>query len=206
MSRTKTILGTMIGGFLLAGFSLVLPSRLAAHCDTLAGPVVKDGRAALEKGDIAPVLKWVKPAGEAELKAAFARTLSVRTKGPEARDLADQYFLETLVRLHRAGEGAPYTGLKDEPVEPIIALTDQALAQGSDRELIGKISAQAASAIDEKFKRALATMKTKDTSVEAGRKFVEAYVIYTHFVEAVQAALIGTGAESHEAPSPVEHR
>jgi len=37
--------------------------------------------------------------------------------------------------VHRAGEGAPYTGIKDEPVEPIVAMAD-----GSADEMIKKIS------------------------------------------------------------------
>ena len=82
----------------------------AAHCDTMDGPVVAAARVALEKGDIAPVLKWVKPEREKEIRAAFARTLSVRAGGPEAKELADMYFFETLVRVHRAGEGAPLHG------------------------------------------------------------------------------------------------
>jgi hypothetical protein len=45
--------------------------------------------------------------GEPEIKAACTKAVAVRAKGPEAKELADQYFLETLVLLHRAGEGGP---------------------------------------------------------------------------------------------------
>jgi hypothetical protein len=89
-------------------------SPVLAHCDTLAGPVVTSARAALEQRNLQPLLKWVKPGAEAELKSAFDITLRVRTEGGAARELADRYFFETAVRLHRAGEGAPYTGLKVE--------------------------------------------------------------------------------------------
>jgi hypothetical protein len=181
----------------LAGLLLVLPAAARAHCDTLGGPVVKEGRTALESGNITPVLKWVKPDRETELRAAFDKARSVRALGPDARGLADLYFLETLVRLHRAGEGAPYTGLKDEPLDPIIDLSDKALAGGSAQALVQAISGHMASVLGERFRAALEAMKIKDASVEAGREFVEAYVIFTHYVEAVHAAIAASAAEHH---------
>src|SRR4030065_373974 len=83
------------------------PNIAGAHCDTLAGPVVVTAKAALEKGDVTPILKWVKKGNEGEIKEAFKKTLAVRKQGKEAQELADMYFFETLVRIHRAGEGAP---------------------------------------------------------------------------------------------------
>jgi len=181
----------------LAGFLIIQPAIVLGHCDTLGGPVVKEARTALETGDITPVLKWVKKDHETELKTAFARTISVRKKGAEAKELADRYFLETLVRLHRAGEGAPYTGLKDEPLEPIVAMADKALADGTDQELIKTVSSHMASMINEKFNEAREAMKKKDISIEAGREFVEAYVVYMHYVEAVHAAIVAAGGDHH---------
>ncbi len=90
--------------FLVAGLASV-PAR--AHCDTLDGPVVVAARAALEAGDVTPVLRWVAPEREPEIRAAFAKSMVVRARGPEARELADRFFFETLVRVHRSGEGAP---------------------------------------------------------------------------------------------------
>jgi hypothetical protein len=103
---------------LAVGISVFLAGNTFDHCDTTSGPLIPEAKAALDKGDVTPVPKWIKKDNEAEVKAAFAKAAAVRAKGPEAKELADQYFLETLVRLHRAGEGAPYTGIKDEPVEP----------------------------------------------------------------------------------------
>ena len=177
-----------------------------AHCDTLNGPVIPEAKAALAAGDVTPVLKWIKPGNEAEIRAAFAKAVAVRGQSPEAQELADQYFLETLVRLHRAGEGAPYTGLKDEPVEPIVALADGALDSGSADEMIGKITGHVSHAIREKFDRALEARKHKDDSVEAGREYVEAYVAYVHFVEGIHAAVMATGGHAHaEGASALEH-
>jgi hypothetical protein len=166
------------------GLGLFAPGMAGAHCDTLAGPVVTDAKRALEKGDITPVLKWVKKEHEGEIKEAFKKTLAVRNQGKEAKELADMYFFETLVRIHRAGEGAPYTGLKPaEEIEPIIVETDKALESGSVDNLTKKVSDAVSAGIRERFTHAREAKKHSDESVEAGREFVEAYVEYTHYVE-----------------------
>ena len=193
--RTKWAIGTVAAsGILAAGISVLLAGSACAHCDTTSGPVIPEAKAALEKGDVTPILKWVKKDNETKIKAAFTKAVAVRGKGPEAKALADQYFLETLVRLHRAGEGAPYTGIKNEPVEPIVAMADRALADGSADEMIKEISGHLAAAIKEKFTKVVEARKNKDKSVEAGREFVEAYVIYMHYVEGIHTAIMSAGA------------
>lgn len=160
-----------------------IPNMAGAHCDTLEGPVVSAAKEALEKGDVTPVLKWVKKEYEGEIKKAFKKTLQVRRLSPDAKELADMYFFETLVRLHRLGEGAPYTGLKSEKPEPIIIEADKALESGSADALIKYITSAVTDGIKERFTHAKETKKHADESVEAGRKFVEAYVEFTHYVE-----------------------
>ncbi|HEX42079.1 MAG TPA: hypothetical protein ENN81_08470 [Phycisphaerales bacterium] len=201
--RQTVIMGVL---FVAAGaliLSMILPGTVRAHCDTMNGPVISQAKAAIEKGDVRPVLKWVKKDKEADIREAFAQTVAVRAKGPEAKELADRYFLETLVRLHREGEGAPYTGLKDEPVEPIVAMADKALADGSADEMIQKISAHMAAAIREKFNKAKEAARNKETSVEAGRQYVEAYVTYMHFVEGIHSAIVSVPGHSHEVTAEV---
>ena len=185
-------------GILAAGIFILLAGSVSAHCDTTSGPIIPEAKAALEKGDMTPMLKWIKKDNEAEIKAAFTKAVAVRAKGREAKELADQYFLETLVRLHRAGEGAPYTGIKAEPVEPIVAMADKALAEGSADAMIKKINGHTAGAIKEKFNKALEAKKDKDRSVEAGREFVEAYVSYMHYVEGIHTAIMSAGAHHAE--------
>jgi Family of unknown function (DUF6448) len=152
----------------------------------------------LEKGDATPILKWVRKENESEIRAAFAKAVAVRVKGPEAKTLADQYFIETLIRVHRAGEGAPYTGIKDEPVEPIVAMADKALADGSPDAMIKEMNGHMAQAIREKFRKVLEARQNKDKSVEAGREFVEAYVTYTHYVEGIHTSIVTGGGHHHE--------
>lgn len=184
-------------GILAAGILILMAGNALSHCDTASGPVIPEARAALEKGDVTPILKWVKKENEGEIKAAFAKTVTVRSKGPEARELADRYFLETLVRIHRAGEGAPYTGIKDEPVEPIVAMADKALTDGSADEMIKRMSGHLAEAVREKFRKVVEEKKNKGVSVEAGREYVEAYVTYMHFVEGVHTAIASPGGHHH---------
>ncbi|PIY25552.1 MAG: hypothetical protein COZ12_00080 [Deltaproteobacteria bacterium CG_4_10_14_3_um_filter_60_8] len=176
---------------------LIFPVRSFAHCDTLDGPVVKTARAALEKGEATPLLKWVRAADELEIKEAFRKTLAVRAKGAEARDLADMYFFETLVRIHRAGEGAPYTGLKPgAEVDPAVALDDQALEDGNIDKLVDVLTNAMGKGIRERFHRASETRKHADDSVTAGREFVEAYIVFTHYVEGLHG-MIKAGAAHH---------
>ncbi len=159
------------------------------HCDTMAGPVVAAARAALETGDVTPVLRWVRPEDQKEIRAAFALTIAVRSNGPQARQLADTWFFETLVRTHRAGEGAPYTGLAPEatPIEPAITLADAALATGDPAALVRFVSGAVADGIRERFARAVGAKEHADESVAKGREFVAAYVELTHYVERLHA-------------------
>lgn len=194
--------------------ALMLGARPAmAHCDTLDGPVVQDARKALAQGEVTPILKWIRPADENEIREAFRKTLAVRAKGAEARELADRYFFETLVRVHRAGEGAPYTGLKPagSEVEPGIAAADRALEHGSADAAVELITRAVAQGIRERFEKAAAARAHKDESVAAGREFVEAYVTFIHYVEGIHAAASGAasphgeGAEAHEAAHGEAH-
>jgi hypothetical protein len=102
------------------------------HCDSLDGPVVNAARTALEVGDVALVLPFVRADGEAEVRRVFGSVLPVREFGPEAREVADRLFFETVVRIHRAGEGAPYAGLKPAglSVGPVIPLAERAVSTG----------------------------------------------------------------------------
>ena len=193
---------------LLAMSLLVLAPRMAgAHCDSLTGPVVGTARVALEKGDVTPVLKWVTKENEPEIRAAFARTLAVRGKGTEARELADTYFFETLVRLHRAGEGAPYTGLKPAGTDlgPVVVGADKALEAGSAEALVNLVTGGVAAGIRERFTRAATARKHADESIEAGREYVEAYVEYVHYVERIHSDAAG-GAHHGDPPvAAAEH-
>ncbi len=199
----------LIGVALLAAL-LASPPRARAHCDTLDGPVVKDARAALEARDVTPILKWVAAEKEAEVREAFQHALAVRALGPEALTLADRFLFETLVRIHREGEGAPYTGLKPAgtEVDPAIAASDKALDAGAIDPLVGMITAHAEHGLRERFARAAEAKAHAEESVEKGRAFVAAYVELMHYAERLlQAATTGTGHEGAVPPGAADpHR
>jgi hypothetical protein len=182
-----------------AAVALVTPSRAWAHCDSLDGPVVASARAALEAGDVALVLRWVRADDEAEIRAAFDRTLRVRAGAAEAREMADLWFFETLVRIHRAGEGAPYTGLKPAGWEPpsLVTAADASLVDGRVDALAARVSDHVARELRERHAHAMSLKDFAPADVEAGRRYVEAYVAYTHYLEALHHLL--HGGEGHGA-------
>jgi hypothetical protein len=137
---------------------------------------------------------------EPAIRQAFGRTLVVRKQSAEAAELADQFFFETLVRLHRAGEGEPYTGLTAEPPTPGVVAAEAALARGSTAPLADEIRQRADVLLGEKLRRVLATRRHADDSVAAGRDYVAAYVAFVHATEQLFAASgggDGTPAAAH---------
>lgn len=164
--------------------ALALPTPVSAHCDTLDGPVVLAGRKALDTGNINPALVWLKPDTEKEVRDVFMKALAVRKAGGPARELADMYFFETLVRVHRAGEGAPYAGLKPAgQIEPPVAAADQALASGRLDNVARLVSSHIEEGLHKHFEQVVARKKYDPNDVEAGRAFANAYVEYVHYVE-----------------------
>jgi hypothetical protein len=182
-----------------------------AHCDGLDGPVVAAGRVALERGDVRHALVWVLPEGEPEVRRAFEHAVAVRALGDEARELADRYFFETLVRVHREGEGEPYTGLKEagRDLGPVIPAADAALEHGSVVELEALLVEHLRHGLRERFHAAAAARDFEPTDVAAGREYVETYVSLLHYVEALHELLAGDGhghhASSKAAPANEHH-
>ena len=177
-----------------------------AHCDTLDGPVVVLARQALAKGDVKTILPWVAAEKEAEIRKAFDLTMAVRGKGTKEKELADMYFFETLVRVHREGEGAPYTGLKPAGLDlgPAIPAADKALESGNPGPLLKLINEKTHEGIHKYYMEAKARKAHAGESVEAGRAYVQAYVPYLHFVErlyndASTPVAHGAGEGAHDA-------
>ena len=189
----------------------MLTDTAKAHCDGMDGPVVKAAQKALANGDVNLVLIWVKKEYEEEIRQAFDHTLAVRKLSREAQELADRYFFETLVRLHRAGEGAPYTGLKPagRDLGRAIPLADQTLTSGNLDPLVKFLNEEMRQGLSSRFTQAIKARKYASSDVEAGREYVRTYVIFMHFVERAHEATsqqsVGHFPEGHHTGEKHDH-
>ena len=204
-SFTRVISGVI---FLMGMAIAFVPISASAHCDTMDGPVVKDAQAALEKGDVMPVLKWVMPEYAQEIRTSFDKTVKVRLLNTEAKNLADMYFFETLVRLHRTGEGVAYTGLKPAgtPLEPGVAAADQALTSGQVDLLIKHLNTELNLGIKQRFDRVNELKQHANDNLEAGHLYVAAYIEYVHFIERLAKDATSSAAEHTEKTTEETHQ
>ncbi len=170
--------------------AVVAPNAALAHCDTLDGPVVAAARQALEQNNPNLALIWVKKNQEPAIRTAFEKTLAVRRLHPAAKDMADMSFFETLVRLHRAGEGAAYTGLKPAGADLGLAVpaADKAIVTGDIGPLSTLLVERMQAGLAEQFNKVQALKNYDNNDVAAGREYVDAYVVYVHYVEGLYDA------------------
>ena len=185
-SNLQTILSIVFGSL----FMLFAALPASAHCDSYDGPVIKDAAKALETNNVNLVLKWITDEQEQEIIPLFNKTYSLKNGDKEVYAIVEKHFFETLVRLHRETEGAPYTGLKPAgTTKQIIQLTDIALADGNVDNFLAKFNSHIDKVVREKYQKVAELNKVKDKSKEQGRAFVEAYVDYTHTIEALHEIL-----------------
>lgn len=180
-----TLALTIVAFAVTLGVVLLKPLRASAHCDTMAGPTAQDGLRALETGNLAFALKWIGPSGEEELREIFDQARAARDLGPAAREVADRWFIENLVRIHRAGEGAPYSGVQPygAPVDERVAAADAAIAQGDLAPLHGLVPADRWSELERRFATVLERKEYDPSDVAAGRAYIEAYVSFFKYAE-----------------------
>jgi len=203
----------LVRSFVLAGIivgvALLFPREVLAHCDGIDGPVVKAAQRALETGNVNAVLIWVQKKDEGEVRRAFEKTLAVRKLSPEAREIADHFFFETVVRVHRAGEGAPFTGLKPagRDLGPAIPAADKAIEEGSPVRLLVVLSQAVQDGTEQQFTEVIRKKNFKVDDVEAGREYVKAYVQFIHYVEGVYslASMRGLGHEYEKEVAEATH-
>ena len=197
-----------------SGFSISLAVMLlvaasaAAHCDREDGPVANDARAALAGGEFTKIAVWVGEAQTDELRRAFDQTRTVRSQSEEARELADRWFIETAVRLHRAAEGMPYTGLQPAglPAPAEVAAADKAYAADDVEPVIELLESSLEEHVRSLFTEAMRAKKEGDKSLEAGREKIDAYVrfiLYVHgLVEKIEAGPEHGVGEHSSVPDP----
>ena len=176
--------------FLLGMMMLVISMPAYAHCDSYDGPVIQDALKALDKKDVRYVMKWVEKDHEAAITSLFNKTVGLKKKDAEVYSIVEKHFLETLVRLHREGEGAPFTGLKPAgSTTPIIRMADKSIENNNVDNLLTNLQNHIQKVITEKFDKVNALAKVKDNSIAEGRAYVAAYVDYTHTLEAIEGAM-----------------
>lgn len=176
---------------------LAFTGSARAHCDAMDGPVITEARAALEAGDVTPLLKWVPAADEAGIERVFSEVRRVRSLGPTAREIADRHLFATLVRVHRASEGAPFTGVKPAGgIDPGIEAADAALESGDIDELVAAVTRKVEQGIRDRYASARRSRNHADDAVADGRAYVADYVDYIHYVEGVHDAA-SPGGDPH---------
>ena len=156
-----------------------------AHCDTMDGPLIKDAKTAINTSNVNYVLKWVQPDNETEIKEAFLLTMKVRKLGVDAQNLADKYFFETIVRLHRSGEGVPFTGVKPSgtPIDEKVLAADKSIENGNLSPLKDLVPKEILPELEVRFNKALSLKNFDVNNVAAGREFIEAYVHFFKYAE-----------------------
>ncbi len=176
---------TLIRIILFVGTLLFIPNYSFAHCDSMEGPVVKASLKALESGNINYVLIWVKDSDESEIKDAFEKVSKVRTLSPEAKELADMYFYETVVRIHRNGEGVGYTGLKPIGYKPDVGIeaADFVLEKNDVNEVLKHLDQTKYSEVINFFNDVQLKRNFDVDDVNAGRSYVASYVHFIHYIE-----------------------
>lgn len=169
------------------------------HCDSLDGPVVTAARRALDAGDVDLVLPFVHADGEEEVRAAFDRVLPVRGLGPDARDVADRLFFETVVRVHRAGEGAPYTGLKPAGLSegPVIPLAEHAVETGSPDQVAAFLADALRDELAHRLDLVRSLAPARESSVADARRYVEAMLDFEVYSHHLYQALRGPAHGEH---------
>lgn len=181
MGRKRMLLAPL---FILS--LLILSANVTfAHCDTMDGPLVKDAQIALEKNNMNYILKWVQPQYETEIRDAFILAMKVRNLNADARILADKYFFDTLVRVHRNGEGVPFTGVKPAgtPVDEKILAADKSIESGTLSPLKGLVTKEMMPELEARYKKVMSLKDFDVNNVKAGREYIEAYVQFFKFAE-----------------------
>jgi hypothetical protein len=169
------------------------------HCDSRDGPVVTAARRALDARDADIALAYVPKRGEAEVREAFDVALRIRDQGPAVREVADLHFFETVVRVHRAGEGAPFTGLKPAGLDhgPVIPLAERAIETGSPDELVELLTARVEQELRARFAHVLELKARADSDLDSNRTYVEAMLDLQVWSHGLYHATWARGAHEH---------
>ena len=173
---------------------------MAPHCDSMDGPVVTAAKDALAANDVTVVLPFVKKDGEPEVIRAFEAVERARGQGADAQEVADLYFFETVVRVHRAGEGAPYTGLKPPGLNegPVIPVAEMAIDSGSAETLKAILSNHVRDEVQRRFDQLMALKPAAGGGVEHRREYVEAMLGLEVWANNLYQAVLAPAHAAHD--------
>lgn len=195
--RKLLAVSAVLGGLVLGSMPAL------AHCDTVDGPVARAAFRALETGNVNLALPYAPADAEAEIEAAFEQAVRVRAKDAESRALADRYFAETVVRLHRAGEGAPYTGLKPagQDFGPVIPAAEEAMENGDSKALVALLTRAVRQQVEDRFGHAraagsLPAEPRTHAEVAPARERVHAELGFVLYAEGLHQALKGAAGHA----------
>lgn len=164
---------------------MIFTPTVFAHCDQMNGPLVKDAKKAIEQNNVNIALKWIPAVDETEIKDAFNLMMKVRDLSPEAKTLSERYFYETLVRIHRAGEGVAFTGIKPEgtPIDERVMAADKSIETNDLSPLKSLVAEKDLPELTDRFDKVMTLKNFDANNVEAGREYIEAYVLFFKFAE-----------------------
>ncbi|MDK2833715.1 MAG: hypothetical protein PWP14_1821 [Methanolobus sp.] len=155
------------------------------HCDTRDGPVAKAVERSLESENVNPILIWLPDDSEAEMKMVFDKAIKARKLGKEAKEVADEWVLETAVRLHRKGEGAVYSGIKPAGLDegPVVPRAERAIDTENLEGMMDFMTDTLENELQKRFREVVARKNYDVNDVAAGREYVHAFmnfVVYSH--------------------------
>ena len=153
------------------------------HCDTRDGPVALAVKKALDSEDVNHILIWMSKESEKEMIEVFQKALEARKSGEAARIVADEWVLETAVRLHRATEGASFTGIKPAGLDegPLVPRAEKAIETGDPTETINFLTDTMQEELMRRFNNVNNKKNYDVNDVEAGREYIEAFIGFVVF-------------------------
>jgi hypothetical protein len=189
-TNNKKVSSLAKGILVVVSLFVLSTSGVFAHCDTMDGPLVLDAKKALEQNNVNYALKWVPAENEAEIISAFSLVMKVRSLNADAKELGERYFFDILVRIHRAAEGVPFTGVKPSGtlIDPKVAAADKSIEEGNLSPLAGMVAKDDLAELTRRFKQVMTLRNFDVNNLAAGREYIEAYVRFFKFAE---------GEESH---------
>ena len=173
------------------------------HCDSLDGPVVRAAQRALEATSVTLVLPFVPRTAEREIVDTFNKVMAARRSSPAAREVADRHFFETVVRLHRAGEGAPFTGLKPAGLDvgPVIPVAEKAIDGGNPAALEGALVSLVREELADRFHHVQHLRDGAQSGLAGARAYVTAMLglqVWAHGIYRATKAAAHAGPHTHE--------